>query len=66
MWIALTFATSVKAQDSSRINNIVLVHGAFVDGSEWWLSISETYIKIGLNGKAENYSLPFLTDLIYS
>jgi len=29
------FSISVKAQDTSHIRNVVLVHGAFVDGSGW-------------------------------
>ena len=27
--------TPVKAQDTARIRNVILVHGAFVDGLGW-------------------------------
>src|SRR3954469_19786065 len=33
--IMTIFVSALQAQDSTRIRNIVLVHGAFVDGSGW-------------------------------
>jgi pimeloyl-ACP methyl ester carboxylesterase len=35
LFLSLLFSIPAKAQDTARIRNVVLVHGAFVDGSGW-------------------------------
>lgn len=35
LFLSLIFSISVEAQDAAHVRNVVLVHGAFADGSGW-------------------------------
>ena len=56
LFLSLLFSIPVKAQDTTHVRNVVLVHGAFADGSGWQ-PVYELLTKKGYKVSVTQHSL---------